>query len=109
MAVKPITNPHALNKSSLNRARQTSMKNMTGKTGNRSKNVVPGKDFTKNYAVTLKDVDTSVINHIKHVISPAIREAGETVKVPVLYCTSLIKMFKSFPSIVLKHILNFSF
>jgi hypothetical protein len=85
MAVKPITNTHALNKSSVNRASQTSMKNVTGKTGNRSKSVVPGKDFTKNYAVTLKDIDTTVINHIKNVISPTVQEAGELIKVPVLY------------------------
>jgi hypothetical protein len=61
------------------------MKNITGKTGNRSRSVVPGKDFTKNYAVTLKDIDTSVLNHIKNVIRPTVEEAGEMIKVPVLY------------------------
>tara|TARA_Y100000310_G_scaffold268132_1_gene280575 strand:- start:337 stop:1206 length:870 start_codon:yes stop_codon:yes gene_type:complete len=61
------------------------MKNMTGKTGNRSKKVVPGKDFTKNYAVTLKDIDTSILNHIKNVIRPTVEEAGEVIRVPVLY------------------------
>ena len=85
MAVKQITNTHALNKTSVNRAKQASMKNITGKTGNRSKSVVPGKDFTKNYAVTLKDIDTSVLNHIKNVIRPTVEEAGEIIKVPVLY------------------------
>ena len=85
MAVKQITNTHALNKSSVNRANQTSMKNTTGKIGNRSRSVVPGKDFTKNYSVTLKDIDTTVMNHIKNVISPTIEEAGEIIKVPALY------------------------
>jgi hypothetical protein len=85
MAVKPITNLHAQNKSSMNRANQTSMKNVTGRTGNRSTGVVPGKDFDKNYSVTLKDIDTSVLNHIKNVIRPTIEEAGEIIKVPVLY------------------------
>ena len=85
MAVKPITNRQAVTKEQVNRAEQRSFRNYKNRSTNRAQAVIPGKDFTKNYAVTLKDVDTSVINHIKHVISPAIREAGETVKVPVLY------------------------
>ena len=85
MAVKPITNRQAVTKEQVNRAEQRSFRNYKNRSTNRAQAVIPGKDFTKNYAVTLKDVDTSVINHIKHVISPVIREAGETVKVPILY------------------------
>ncbi len=85
MAVKPITNRQAVTKEQVNRAEQRSFRNYKNRSTNRAQAVIPGKDFTKNYAVTLKDVDTSVMNHIKHVISPAIREAGETVKVPILY------------------------
>jgi len=85
MAVKPITNKQAVVKEQTNRAEQRSFRNYKNRFSNKEQSIIPGKDFTKNYAITLKDVDTSIMNHIKHVISPAIREAGETVKVPVLY------------------------
>ncbi len=85
MAVKPITNKQAVVKEQTNRAEQRSFRNYKNRFSNKEQSIIPVKDFTKNYAITLKDVDTSIMNHIKHVISPAIREAGETVKVPVLY------------------------
>ena len=84
MAVKPITNKQALVNETVNRAKQLSTRSEKI-TGNRSKTLNPGKDFTKNFSVTLKDIDTSVISHIKDIMAPTIREANETIKVPILY------------------------
>tara|TARA_Y100001937_G_C7058738_1_gene302684 strand:+ start:160 stop:1029 length:870 start_codon:yes stop_codon:yes gene_type:complete len=84
MAVKPITNKQALVNETVNRAKQLSTRSEKI-TGNRSKTLNPGKDFTKNFSVTLKDIDTSVISHIKDIMTPTIREANETIKVPILY------------------------
>ena len=85
MAVNKITNRQAVNKASINRANQVSMRNDKIQNGNTSRTINPGKDFTKNFAVTVKDIDTSVMNHIKNVMKPVVRAAGETIKVPVLY------------------------
>ena len=85
MAVKPITNKNAVIKEQTNRAEQRSLRNYKNRFSNKEQSIIPGKDFTKNYAITLKDIDTSIMGHIKHVVSPVIREAGEIVKVPVLY------------------------
>ena len=84
MAVKPITNKHVTTTSQVDRSSQKSFKNDTSK-GNRSQSVNPGKDYTKNYSITLKDIDTTVMGHIKNIMKPTVREANETVKVPVLY------------------------
>ena len=85
MAVKPITNKHAVNTSEINRAEQRSLKNFKNRPGNRESTVIPGKDFTKNYAINIKDIDNSVLKHIKNIMTPTVREAGENVKVPVFY------------------------
>jgi hypothetical protein len=86
MAVKPITNKQVVNKSSVNRGQQTSTRNVTARGGtNFRSSFVPGKDFDKNYAVTLKDVDSSILSHVKDVMRPTIRESNELVKVPVYY------------------------
>ena len=85
MAIKPITNKQVVNKSEINRGKQVSTKDLTAGNGNRSKTYTPGLDFTKNYAITLKDVDTSIMNYIKKVIRPTVREANETFKVTVMY------------------------
>ena len=84
MAVNKITNKQTLNVESVNRATQVSTKDNKVR-GNREQSINPGKDFTKNFAVTLKDIDTSVMTHIKNVMKPRIREANETIKVPVYY------------------------
>jgi len=84
MAVNKITNNQTINKERINRAEQVSMKN-TKVRGNAEQTVLPGKDFTKGFAVTLKDIDTSVMSHIKNVMKPRIKEANEIIKVPVLY------------------------
>jgi len=85
MAVNPITNKQVVSKESINRAEQVSTRNSTQRQGNRAASVTPGIDYTKNYAITLKDVDTSIIAYIKNVLRPKIREANELVDVPVMY------------------------
>ncbi len=85
MAVKPITNKQVVNKSSVNRAEQRSFKNFKNRAQRKSVSQVPGNDFTKNYAIELKDVDTSIIGHVKNVISPIIKVGSEMIKVTTLY------------------------
>ena len=85
MAIEQITNKAAAIPENVNRAEQTSINDNVNRISNLQQNVIPGKDLTKNYAVTLKDIDTSVINHIKNIIKPNVREAGEILEVPVLY------------------------
>ena len=77
MAIKQITNKTATIPETVNRADQTSIKNTTNRISNEQTAVIPGKDFGKNYSVTLKDIDTAVINHIKNIIRPNVSEAGE--------------------------------
>jgi len=84
MAVKPITNKHITTTSQVDRSKQRSFKDTQIK-GNRAQSVNPGKDFTKGFSITLKDIDTSVMNHIKNIMKPTVREANENIKVPVLY------------------------
>jgi len=84
MAINKITNKQTLNRESVNRATQVSMKDNKVR-GNAEQSINQGKDFTKNFAVTLKDIDTSVMSHLKNVMKPKIREANETIKVPVYY------------------------
>jgi len=84
MAVNRITNKQVVNKESVNRAEQVSTKNTTIR-GNRETTIIPGHNFSNNYAITLKDIDTSLLNHVKNIIKPSVREANETFKVPVYY------------------------
>ena len=90
MAVKPITNKQIVSKESINRANESSTKSLENRPNvSRSENVAqtftPGADFTKNYSVTLEDVDTSIINYVKNVIRPSFKENNEVFKVPVMY------------------------
>ena len=85
MAVNPITNKQVVSKESVNRAEQVSTRNSTQRQGNRAASVTPGIDYTKNYAITLKDVDSSVMNYVKNVLRPKVSEANEVVNVPVMY------------------------
>ena len=73
-------NPHAVNPSNINRGEQFSTKNLQSRSG-----PSPGKDFVKQYSISLRDIDTTVIGHIKNIMSPVVKESGELVKVPVLY------------------------
>ena len=84
MAVNKITNKHAVNKELVNRSNQVSTKGTTAR-GNRETTVIPGSNLSENYAITLKDVDTAVLSHVKNIMKPMIREANETFKVPVYY------------------------
>ena len=84
MAVNRITNKQTLNRESVNRDTQVSTKDNRVR-GNREQSINPGKDFNNNFAVTLKDIDTSVMSHLKNVMKPRIKEANEIIKVPVYY------------------------
>ena len=84
MAVNKITNKEVVSKANVNRASQVSTKGITAR-GNRETTVIPGSNFSENYAITLKDVDTAVLSHVKSVMKPMVKEANETFKVPVYY------------------------
>jgi len=86
MAVKPITNKQVVASSQINRAKQVSTKGTEGGNGgNRSKTINPGISYANNYAVTLKDVDTAIMSHIKNVIRPNVKEANETIDATIMY------------------------
>ena len=84
MAVNKITNKQVVNKELVNRANEVSTKGTTIR-GNRETTIVPGNNFSDNFSITLKDVDTAVLNHVKNVMKPRVREANETFKIPVFY------------------------
>ena len=84
MAVNKITNKEVVNREGINRASQISTKNETIR-GNRGTTIVPGHNFSENYAITLKDVDAAILSHVKDVIRPIVKEANETFKIPVMY------------------------
>jgi len=86
MAIKPITDKQLIDKTTVNRETQISQRNMnTRGGGNDSQTVVPGIDLSKQYSITLKDIDSSIITYVKNVITPVVRESNERVKVPVMY------------------------
>ena len=84
MAVNKITNKGVVNKELVNRANEVSTKGTTIR-GNRETTIIPGNNFADNYSITLKDVDTAVLNHVKNVMKPIVKEANETFKIPVYY------------------------
>ena len=84
MAVNRITNKDVVSRELVNRANEVSTKQTTIR-GNRETTIIPGNNFSENYAITLKDVDTSILNHVKNVMKPRVREANETFKIPVYY------------------------
>ena len=84
MAVNRITNKDVVSRELVNRANEVSTKQTTIR-GNRETTIIPGNNFSENYAITLKDVDTSILNHVKNVMKPRVREANETFKIPVFY------------------------
>ena len=84
MAIKPITNTNAPNESTINRAKQTSIRSEKGN----SKVVIKkgtGRNAGKGLSIGLTDIDTTVIRHMKNVMKPIVREANEIIKVPVMY------------------------
>ena len=72
MSVKPITNKQVVASSNINRGKQISTKD-TNADGNSRKSFIPGINYSNNYAITLKDIDTAVMTHIKNVIKPKVR------------------------------------
>ena len=86
MAIKPITDRTLVDKTTVNRETQTSQRNLNSRGGgNDSVSITPGIDLSKQYSITLKDIDTSVMSYIKKVIKPTVQEANEQVKVTVMY------------------------
>ena len=69
MSVDRITNKQVVNKSAVKRNEHLSQRGVTGR-GNAAESYTPGLNFDKNYSITLKDVDTSIITHVKNVIKP---------------------------------------
>ena len=84
MAVNKITNKEVVSRELVNRSNEVSTKQTTIR-GNRETTIIPGNNYSDNYAITLKDVDTAVLNHVKNVMKPRVREANETLKIPVFY------------------------
>jgi hypothetical protein len=86
MAVKPITDRNLVDKNTVKRETQTSQRGIDARGGgNDSQTVIPGLDLSKQYSITLKDIDTSVFSYIKDFIKPTVQEANEQVKVNVMY------------------------
>jgi len=86
MAIKPITDKQLVDKTTISRESQTSQRNLnTRGGGNDSQTVIPGTDLSKQYSITLKDIDTSIMSYIKNVIKPTVQEANERIKVNVMY------------------------
>ena len=85
MSVKPITNKQVVSSSQVNRGKQTSTKDIKDNSSNRKKSFTPGINLSNNYAITLKDIDTAIMGHVKNVIRPKVMEANETTDVTVMY------------------------
>ena len=69
MAIKPVTNQNALNKSQINREEQTSIRNEKGN----ARVVIRkegGRDAGKAYAIGLKDIDVAIIGHMNNIMKP---------------------------------------
>ena len=84
MAIKPVTNTNAPNESTINRGEQTSIRSEKGN----AKVVIKkgtGLNAGKGFTIGLKEIDTAVINHIRNIMKPVVRESNETIKVPVMY------------------------
>ena len=87
MAVKPITNPNPPSMQNVNRAEQLTdtLNNVKGVSTNSQQTVIPGSNYSENYQIVLKDVDTAVMSHLKNVLSMKVRDNGELIPIPVLY------------------------
>ena len=84
MAIKPITNTNVTNESTINRAKQTSIRSEKGN----AKVVIKkpgGKNAGEGWAIGLKEIDTAILGHIKNIMKPVVRESNEIIKVPVLW------------------------
>ena len=84
MAIKPVTNTNAPNESTVNRGEQTSIRSEKGN----AKVVIKkgtGINAGQGFSIGLKEIDTAVINHIRNIMKPVVRESNEIIKVPVMY------------------------
>ncbi len=84
MAIKPVTNTNAPNESTINRGEQRSFRSEKGN----AKVVIKkgtGLNAGKGFSIGLKEIDTAVINHIRNIMKPVVRESNEIIKVPVMY------------------------
>ena len=84
MAIKPVTNTNAPNESTINRGEQRSFRSEKGN----AKVVIKkgtGLNAGQGFSIGLKEIDTAVINHIRNIMKPVVRESNETIKVPVMY------------------------
>ena len=85
MAIKPITDKQLVDSNTVNRETQKHQRDLNIRDGNESKTIIPGIDFSKQYSITLKDIDTSIMNYIKNVIKPTVQESNQNIKVSVMY------------------------
>ena len=84
MAIKPITNDNAGYESRTNRESQTSIRSEKGN----AKVVIKkpgGQNAGKGFSIGLKEIDTSVIKHIRNIMKPKVKEQNEIISVPILY------------------------
>ena len=85
MAIKPITDRTLVDKTTIDREFQTNQRGLSELGGNESQSITPGFDLSKQYSITLKDIDTSIMSYVKNVVRPNVQEANTQVKVPVMY------------------------
>ena len=84
MAIKPVTNDNAKNKSTINRVDQRTYRSEKGNARVSIKKQ-GGRDVGKGYAIGLKDIDVAIIGHMNNIMKPRVKESNEMIKVPVLY------------------------
>lgn len=54
-------------------------------TSNRAFDVRRDQDQKKNFTISLLDIDTAIVKYVENVINPTIIDAGENIKVPIIY------------------------
>ena len=71
------------------------------------------QDPRKNTTITLLDIDTAVLEYLQNVINPTVVDAGQNVKVPILYGNPelrngriICKVYKEIDMIWMLHFLN---
>ena len=85
MAIKPVTNTNAPNKSTINRADQTSIRSEKGNAKVVIKKGATGLNASRGFQIGLKDIDTAIIGHMNNIMKPRVKESNEIIRVPVLY------------------------
>ena len=85
MAIKPVTNTNAPNKSTINRADRTSIRSEKGNAKVVIKKGATGLNASRGFQIGLKDIDTAIIGHMNNIMKPRVKESNEIIRVPVLY------------------------